>query len=171
MKKGNAVTLRGVMISSSDYELIKNFCTDVGIDDVPLRKNMFIETSLIYGFKRFNNQHVMPFRVSKLSLSVVDSMSGDGKVLMLVGESDDLEQFIADERSSLIEDNEEVISDEPMLAFVISSFFDEDGVDINKLAAQLWGYIPDGVVFDSVFSRYMTEEEAFDYVYDGIEPE
>lgn len=171
MKKGNAVTLRGVTISNSDYELIKNFCSDVGLTDVPLRKNMFIETSLIYGFKRYQDNPIIPFRVTKLSLSAVDSMSGDGKVLMLVGESDELETYIEEQREQLNEDGEEIISDEPMIAFVISSFYEEGDFDINKLASRLWDYIPDGVVFDNVFSRYMTEDEAFDFVYDGLEPE
>lgn len=166
------VTLRGLSVSEESYESIKNFCADYKIENVPLRKNMFVETTIVDGLVQKEAPETdNSFAVTELRLVVAPAMSGVGEVLMITGESTEIEELFDAEVEEFENLDADIISDEPMIGVVISYDFDTNVLDIPTLELKMKDYLQDKLLVDTFFIRYTTSESLFGSILDGKEPE
>lgn len=173
--KQRHMTLRGVTVSQQGYQTIKNFCADYKIENVPLKKNMFVEVGILEGLVQ--KEHPVTdnsFVMKDLRLVVSPSMkTGAETILMLTGECEELEELFDAEMESFenMDENVVVVSDEPMIGVVISSDFENNSLDIATLELKLKDYLEDQLILDTFFVRYTTSEALFGSILDGVEPE
>lgn len=168
----SSITLKGIRVSKATHDTIVNFCTDHKIPNVPLRENMFVEVCIIDGLvaNRDKSVELKTYYMGELELAIVESISdGVSRVLMVVGESESLERLFYD-TCDQYRNSHKLISDEPSIAFVISSDIEDADLDLDYLAARLTEYLRDTVVLDEEFTSYVTES-GLNFVLDGMVPE
>jgi len=168
------VTFRGFHINERDHEIITNFCYDMGLPVPPMRKNMFVELATIEGYTdKHQPTQTRSITITDLYLQVVDSMKFDGtKVLVLAGESEELEEMYAEYNSELWKSGLRMMNDSPLIGFAICSNYDEEKFDLSEIAAKFWDYIPDDTItMDTYFSRYTTSSDLYKVLFDGVEPD
>lgn len=166
------VTLRGLSISEESYNTLCNFCADYKIENIPLRKNMFVETSIVDGLVQKDAPETdNSFALTDLRLVVAPSMTGTGNVLMVTGESEEIEELFYSELEEFDNMGATIISDEPMVGIVISYDFDENVLDIPTLELKMKDYLQDVLLIDTFFIRYTTTKSLFGDIMDGREPE
>lgn len=171
-KDKSHVTLRGVAISEQTYQVLQNFCSDYHIPNVPLKKNIFVETSIVDGLVQKEPPVTdNSFLIQNLTLLSAPSMTGKGEVLMVVGESEELEDLFEQELEEFNKEGYSTLSDEPSISVVISSDYSEVELDIESLELKLKDYLQDTMVMDTFFVRYTTSDVLFSDIYDGREPE
>jgi hypothetical protein len=177
LMKNRHITLRGVSVSKNCYDLINNFCSDYKIGNVPLQKNMFVETGIAEGLVQMElPPSTSSYTIKDLRLVVVPSMkTGKDSVLVLTGESEEIEDLFYSEIEAFqsLDQKVVILSDEPMVGVVISSEIDleKNPLDIATLELKLKDYLSDELVLDSVFVRYTTSQALFGSILDGKEPD
>lgn len=162
-------TLYKLIIDKSSYDIIKNFCQDNKIDNVPQRDMMFFEVLGVEGYQMPKTlSSDITYLADQIFLEVVESVSGNGKILLLGANSPALEEKYYEFQEEFDEDFE-TISDEPSVSVVIS--YDYDGEDdLVFLENRLREYLGDVIKFSEMKTHYTTEEELVDFILDGKEP-
>jgi hypothetical protein len=157
-----------MLVDVQTYDILKNFCEDFKIKNFPSRDCTFFEIGSYAGYHEPKKQEATTtFLMKGLYLEVVPAMSGDGEVLLLAGESPSLEDKFYDCLEELDEEVE-VISDEPTVAIILSNNFERDSVkDFAYLETELKNYLNDTVKFHDIKTVYTTEEDIFEFEMDG----
>lgn len=164
-------TLYKLLVDKQSYDVIVNFCQDHKINNVPSRECMFFEAGCLSGYqepKKINSETT--YLMKGLYLEVADAISGDGKVLLLSGTSPSLEEKFYDCLEE-VEDDIEVLFDEPTLAIVISNDYEGYGKDLEYIETALKSYLDDTVKFSEMRTEYTNEEDLENYLLDGRKSE
>jgi hypothetical protein len=164
-------TLHKLLVESSTYDILKNFCEDFKIKNIPSRDCMFFELGSYEGFQQPKRQDTnTTYLMRGLYLEVVDAVSGDGKILLLAGESPSLEEKFYDCLEELDEELE-ILSDEPTVAVVLSNNFDNEVKDLAYLETELKNYLDDTIKLYDIKTVYTTDEDILNYLLDGRKAE
>lgn len=156
-------SLHGIMVNQDSYETLVNFCEDRGIENVPIRQNMFFPLRIADEYEeRLPQFNKTTYNVMNLRLEVVDAISGEGKTLIAVGDCPPLVE-VKDELSKGTDEEDEPFE---YVEFVLSNDFDETGFDIDMMNAKLKEYV-EFVSFAEFFTRYLDADDIFEYVLDG----
>ncbi len=119
-------TLYTMPVSKGDYDKIVNFCVDKNIENISDRENMYFELQGRMGYhERVVNETGMTFLMNELELVVTDAISGDGNILVAIGVSPSLEELF-ESKMKMLTPGSVVLSDEPLVGFVISNEYDGD---------------------------------------------
>lgn len=163
-------TLYKLIIDKHSYDIIKNFCDDNKIPNVPSRDNMFFEVAGVEGYqmpKTLNSD--ITYLADELFIETVESMSGDGKILLLGATSPSLEEKYYECMEEF--DEFETISEEPNVSVVISYDYDGETDDMTFLENRLRDYLDGVIKFSEMKTQYTNEEDLMDFILDGKEPE
>lgn len=177
--ENSIVTVRCFLISEEDYKTLVNFCKDHGIENIPLRKNIFLETCVVDGIA----EEPQPQNDASLyvaDLRIVQSEMSEGKpgnILSVVGTCPELLEVSKGDVESIMkrEDEDEdpysLIDSDPLEGFNIGYYTEFSDLDLRKMTVVLREYFSGGVTFDTFRNRYAIGDDYFKFIVDGMEPD
>jgi hypothetical protein len=151
------------------YEIISNFCTDYKIENVPKRENMYFEIIGVEGLHAPQKVEAgISYLANELYLAEVESVSGNGTLLMVGATSPALEELAMEYYDEF--DGEGTISEEPSVSVIISYDYEKGNDDLTFLEMKLKEYTNDVLKFSEIKTQYTTDEDLVDFILDGREP-
>ncbi len=161
-------TLYSLKISETSYAILKNFCEDFDIPNIPDRIYMHVPVLVSDDFiADVLEDPQKQFLVNDLTLFEVES---DGRrMLMCQGHSKAYEELwhsVHDKHGQRRDD----YMDDPIPAFVISSDLGDGDFDLNSLEIRLNEFINPAVVMTDFRTTYLNNERIDDEL-DGLAPE
>lgn len=162
-------TIVTMPVCAEDYQIIKNFCEDHGIENVPDRSEMCVELVSKYGIHSDLIGHLrnpIVFRDFKFSTFTDKEI----KTLNLVMHSNDFNDLWESYNRML--DSSETWNEEPSPYIVVSTDFrSDDSKSLEILHQKLDRYVNGSITFEEMELRYLTNNQIFNKLYNGIDPD
>jgi hypothetical protein len=174
MKRDMLYTIISMPVSITDYTVIKNFLEDFDLlEGLPDRDNIFLELAVQKGAHKIGGNKSInePVFLGNLQLMSFDGNADGRHVLIAVGESEVYEKLFEEFNEDIEESDTYLEESQPYV--VICNNYDKDH-DLEVLSTTFVEYLQErgGVLsFEELQTRYYTEAQLVDFIYDGIEAE
>ena len=156
-------------VCMEDYQTIKNFCEDHDIENIPERSEICVELLSVYGVHTDLIQELSkPVTFDRFQLT--QYKDGEYNTLVLVLDSEEFDD-IWDAYNRGVESNE-TWNDEPNPYIVLSTNYEvNERKPLDALTRKLGIYLNGVITFEELEMRYLTVNQIFNELYNGIDPD